>query len=290
MAMKADSNIENSIQEPGASHDKKENGLIRNSMRQTEYSVDGSASLQRFVTIEKKKLEDQLIQMRAAQSISKRWGRFIARDVPTMNPNRQNEYGATTSICIQRSMMNRRKEPRNQIAEAEAELGILQSMERLLPCLDGSGLDQNAFDGWSTAILHSDDLSSPTSSSWSNPYLPTTFLMAIHRPDGNTKVHVAKLDTASRQNLVSRKLTLSMGLQVEAYQGRALQPIGPLLSPRDGVTFDWHVFGRQRTHRTTFAVLDDLPGVKLDFDILLSEHEIQNVGFYLQNHEVFYIQ
>ena len=281
-----------------------------NPMRRVGYGTDGRTSLRQLLIIKKEELENQIKKMRAAQSIHRHLGRLAAPGDSTTYSNRQREYDASIVESVRRALPNGVQELENIIATTETALQIWQNLEEYLAChkenslnLDtvnnrravGSQSDENiSSDILSQEILQAIMLMNASQVSlnapWSKPLLPTTFLMAIHAPSGKTIIHVAKLDTASRQNLISRRLTSSIGLEIEAYKGPALQPIGPSFSPADGVTIDWHVSGRPTIHRTDFAVLDELPGVALDFDILLSEHEIQKVGFYRRNCEVFYIQ
>ncbi|KAL8992469.1 MAG: hypothetical protein Q9188_007575 [Gyalolechia gomerana] len=249
IATKTDSDMKNSLHDPKTSHDVAENLPRREFSQQREYDTNFSALFEQLVTVEKKELE-------------------------------------------------------SRIATAEAARAMLQNLERILASRRNlSGVDANAVGGWGIADLQSEDprswntigrqilqeiLPPSMKDSGSNPSLPTTFLMAIHGPEGKTIMHVAKLDTGSKQNLISRKLTTSIGLRVEAYTGLALQPIGALISPTAQVTFDWHVSERQPVHRTTFTILEETS--HLGFDILLSEQEIQKHRFYVRNHEVFYIQ
>lgn len=125
---------------------------------------------------------------------------------------------------------------------------------------------------------------------WPISPIQTTCLMAIHRPGGRKVVRVAKLDTAASQNLISRRLVSSMGLQVQEYFGPLLQPVGPLIPPGGMVSLEWHVSGKQVDYETAFAVLEEHHCHGLDFDILLCEDEIKKIGFFIKNNAVFYIQ
>lgn len=116
--------------------------------------------------------------------------------------------------------------------------------------------------------------------------------MAIHTPDGRIDIHVAKLDTASAYNLITRELALDIGLHVENYAGPDLpmvQPLGPAIYLKSRVTLDWHVSERRTRHTTTFGVLED-DHSRPKFSVLLGQDEVEKVGFYLQNHDVFFIQ
>ncbi|KAI4166528.1 MAG: hypothetical protein LQ343_007977 [Gyalolechia ehrenbergii] len=80
--------------------------------------------------------------------------------------------------------------------------------------------------------------------------------MVIHRPGKNVK-QVAKLDLGASQNLMSRRLALSLGLHLDDYLGPVLQPIGPAFRPMNRVTFDWHISGKKNVYTSVFTLLDD---------------------------------
>ncbi|KAL8939488.1 MAG: hypothetical protein Q9211_002719 [Gyalolechia sp. 1 TL-2023] len=269
--------------------------------QQRGHDTSFSTLLERFVTGEKRELEERIIHSAAAQHLMNRWEEFTIQEGATLNPDGRLGHDATLH-----SWVNEKKELEKQMATAEAALGMLQNLERILPCgrnsssRNPSSVDANAVGGLGIAGLQTDDaqswntvgrqifqeILSPKGSRSSLP-VPTTFLMAIHRPEGQTIIHVAKLDTGAKVNLISRKLVTSIGLHVEAYTGQALQPIGPPVSPEGQVTLDWHVSGKNTTHKTTFAILEE---PHRGFDILLSEQEIQKHRFFDRNMEVYYLQ
>lgn len=282
--------MKNSLHDPKTSHDVAENLPRREFSQQREYDTNFSALFEQFVTHEKKELENRILHSTAAQHILESWEEF------TRNRARQLGDGATTNTWV-----NEKKELENGIATAKAARAMLQNLERILPSRRNlSSVDANAVGGWGIADLQSKDprswntigrqilqeiLPPSMKDSGSNPSLPTTFLMAIHGPEGKMIIHVAKLDTGSKQNLISRKLVTSIGLRVEAYTGLALLPIGPPVCPKGQVTFDWHVSGKESFYETTFIILED---PHHGFDILVSEPEIQKHRFFSRNHDVYY--
>ena len=137
-------------------------------------------------------------------------------------------------------------------------------------------------------MVHDPGLSVPHDGRGS--FLKTTVLIAIHphAPDERVWMRVAKLDTGAKVNLISQRVVKECRLTTENYDGQGLQPLGPTaIDPIGLTTFEWHVCQRQRTYRTTFAILkDDDCG---DFDIILSEKAIGEIGFYMVNHEVFWL-
>lgn len=117
----------------------------------------------------------------------------------------------------------------------------------------------------------------------------TTCLMVIHRPGGARVIQVAKLDSGSSQNLISRSFVLSHCLYMEDYLGPELEPIGPSFRPMGRVTFDWHVSERKRVYTSTFAVIEDGNWTN-HFNILLSYPEIAKIGFWSPNSTVFFVE
>lgn len=112
--------------------------------------------------------------------------------------------------------------------------------------------------------------------------------MVIHRPGKNVK-QVAKLDLGASQNLMSRRLALSLGLHLDDYLGPVLQPIGPAFRPMNRVTFDWHISGKKNVYTSVFTLLDDEKSTEY-FDVLLAEDDIAKIGFYRPNRTVFFMR
>ncbi|KAL9023437.1 MAG: hypothetical protein Q9196_007200 [Gyalolechia fulgens] len=293
-----DSDAQKSSHAAEALRDVPEDYPIRGFFQQRKYDTSFITLLEQFVPGEKRELEERIRHWTAAQYLLKRWEEFTIQEGPTLNLGGLLGHDATLH-----SSVNEKKELEKQTAIADDARGMLQNLERILACLrNPSTVDANAVGGWGIAGLQTDDPGSwntvgrqmfqeilplsPNGSRSSLP-VPTTFLMAIHRPEGRKILHVAKLDTGAKVNLIIRELVTSIGLHVEAYTGQALQPIGPLVSPEGQVTLDWHVSGKNTTHKTTFAILEEpRPG----FDILLSEQEIQKHRFFVQNSEFYYIE
>ncbi|KAI4185931.1 MAG: hypothetical protein L6R41_003828 [Letrouitia leprolyta] len=230
-----------------------------------------------------------------------------------MSPNRETEMDTSIDATPQMSLLKRIEDVESR---TEAALGPFRELGRYLTNQSEDFLGQSTIDGCGATGVQPDKalevprilldtdrrkiqamvimlmnlLQFPIDDRWPYPQLQTTILMAIHGPEGKTIMRVAKLDTGSWHNVISRKLTSSIGLKLEKYTGRAIQPLGQEISPKNQVTFSWHVSGRPLSYKTTFAVIETEWQENLEFDILLGIYEIQRVGFYLQNQAVFYIQ
>ena len=120
-----------------------------------------------------------------------------------------------------------------------------------------------------------------------HPYddFKTTFRMVIHRGDGQVAQRVGKLDTGSKVNVISKQVVTSLGLPMEPYKGPFIAPIGAPVHPVGETEIDWHVASRGKTYTTKFAVLDD--NLTKDFDALLSEDTVKEIGFYKVNNTVW---
>ncbi|KAL8684678.1 MAG: hypothetical protein Q9218_008192, partial [Villophora microphyllina] len=112
------------------------------------------------------------------------------------------------------------------------------------------------------------------------------FRMAIHVAKDEIRQRLACLDTGADVNVISVDVVDSLGLRRETYKGPPLMPLGSPVIPEWQVTFDWHVANKGKTYTSTFAVLDgSLSG---DFDILLGEEEIRDIGFYKVNNKIWF--
>lgn len=109
--------------------------------------------------------------------------------------------------------------------------------------------------------------------------------MVIDNGDGCYSRRVAKLDTASKMDVISEDVVISLRLPQKDYSGPWVLPIGPSICPIGQVEFDWHVSGRHKTYTNTFAVLDRKSSK--DFDLLLGEETIRKIGFYDVDKRVF---
>ncbi|KAI4164255.1 MAG: hypothetical protein LQ342_002220 [Letrouitia transgressa] len=116
--------------------------------------------------------------------------------------------------------------------------------------------------------------------------LRTTFIMVIHKPDGQTLNRVTKLDTGAGENVISQQVVDKLGIVVDEYTGGPLQPVGSPIFPKGQVNFGWHAAGKMKTYNTSFAVLPT--SLCKDFDILLSEKEIGKIGFFNVDNTVFF--
>ena len=112
----------------------------------------------------------------------------------------------------------------------------------------------------------------------------SVFTMVIHRPDASGSRRMALLDSGSAQSAICQQVVNELRLTVEPYLGPPLRPVGPLIHPRSQTTVDWHVDGKNRVYRTSFAVLDD--HLCETFDVLLCKNEIRRLGFHVVNGEV----
>ncbi|KAL9035580.1 MAG: hypothetical protein Q9214_006513 [Letrouitia sp. 1 TL-2023] len=117
--------------------------------------------------------------------------------------------------------------------------------------------------------------------------LRTTFMMVIHKLDGQTLNRVAKLDTAAGENVISQRVVDKLGVVVDDYTGHHLLPVGNPICPKGRVSLEWHVAGKGVTYNTSFAVLQT--SLCKHFDILLSEKEIGKIGFLRVDPSVFFL-
>ena len=113
----------------------------------------------------------------------------------------------------------------------------------------------------------------------------TQFKMVIHLPKEGSKTRIAKLDTGSAVNVVSKSVADALGMKMEKYYGGDVVPLGGKMTPLGQLTLDWHVMERAKTYTTTFLVLDTE-----DFDVLLSDETIGRIGFYTVNREIWYLR
>ncbi|KAL9613239.1 MAG: hypothetical protein Q9167_002199 [Letrouitia subvulpina] len=115
----------------------------------------------------------------------------------------------------------------------------------------------------------------------------TTFMMVIHKPNGQTLNRVAKLDTAAGENVISQQVVDKLGIPVNDYTGRHLLPVGDPIYPKGRVSLEWHAAGKSVTYKTSFAVLQT--SLCKHFDILLSEKEIRKIGFFKVDNTIFFL-
>ena len=113
----------------------------------------------------------------------------------------------------------------------------------------------------------------------------TQFKMVIHLPNkDSSKTRIAKLDTGSAVNVVSKPVAEALGMNMEPYYGADVVPLGGTMRPLGQLTLDWHVMGKGKTYTTTFLVLESE-----EFDVLLSDETIGRIGFYTVNNEIWYL-
>ena len=115
------------------------------------------------------------------------------------------------------------------------------------------------------------------------------FKICFHKPDGKCATRVGKLDTAASANVMSQAVFSSLGMNMEAWDGPALKPMGngDSLIPLGKLNIDWHVSGKCKTYTSDFAILEH--SLSKDFDVLLGEHTMQEVGFYTHNYNVWFL-
>lgn len=116
----------------------------------------------------------------------------------------------------------------------------------------------------------------------------STFYMVTHLPKGGKKMHLAKLDTGSNFDIISRQLLDDFKLTeyIEEYYGGGLDPLGESITPLGIITLDWHIRGQTKTYTTTWVVLDHYH--TRGFDCLLSCMTVTEIGFYKINEDVWH--
>lgn len=115
----------------------------------------------------------------------------------------------------------------------------------------------------------------------------TQFNMVIHPSQNRIGTRVAKLDTASKVNVLSEDVVNELGMTMEPYLGRDVFPIGKPVRPMGTVRLEWHIMKRTKTYNTEFLVFNS--DLSKDFDVLLSEGEIARIGFYRKNSDVWFL-
>ena len=106
--------------------------------------------------------------------------------------------------------------------------------------------------------------------------------MVIHSArDEKSGMRVACLDTAADVNVISLHVVESLQIPMEQYQGPRLKVFKDIYLPNWQVTYDWHVAKFYRTYTSTFVVVGK--DRSRDFDILLGEKSIKDIGFYQVN-------
>lgn len=90
-------------------------------------------------------------------------------------------------------------------------------------------------------------------------------------------IQVAKLDTGSEHNLISREVALATGLRMEDYEGPSVQSLdSPAFYPQSQVTVNWHKSGEDNEpYETIFAVLEDQYSLNLVHDVLIRRQDIK---------------
>ena len=118
------------------------------------------------------------------------------------------------------------------------------------------------------------------------PGFKSMFKIVIHEPKGDSTTRVAKLDTASAVDVLSKSVADVIGRTIDPYDGEDIAPLGDKIKPLGQITLDWHVMNKGvRTYTTTFLVLDTDR-----FDALLGEDTIAKIGFYKVNNDVWYLR
>lgn len=100
---------------------------------------------------------------------------------------------------------------------------------------------------------------------------------------------VAKLDTGASVNVMSPEVFSTLDMDMDRYDGLPLKSLGiSNIIPRGQVKVDWHVMKKLKTYTSIFVILEE--SLTVDFDILLGDDTIKEVGFYKQNEEVWILK
>lgn len=178
--------------------------------------------------------------------------------------------------------------------QATPDQSIIRSMLVEQPSTDGNAeavtMEIEAVDGKESS--RSDETAAGrlrAIGSGRKPKLETFFYIVFHKQPSGADQYVAKLDTGSDVNVLSEDVVDHLQIELEPYKGTRIRPIGEdPIQPKGEVTLRWHVKGKIKTYRDTFAVLDK--SLSTDFDVLLCEQTIDDVGFFIKNHDVWFLK
>lgn len=159
--------------------------------------------------------------------------------------------------------------------EQASRAGNAQSIDldiqtQTVQCIPADGASNSSRGGTKGELL----------SSWK-----TQFKMVIHLPKDGSKTRIAKLDTGSSVDLVSKSVAEALDMKMEPYYDGDVVPLGETMTPLGQLTLDWHVMGKGKTYTTTFLILDSK-----EFDVLLSDETIWKIGFYTVNKDIWYLE
>ena len=108
----------------------------------------------------------------------------------------------------------------------------------------------------------------------------TRIKMVLHLHD--TSIISAKLDTAAQLDVMSKRVAVALGTELESYSGEDVRELGGRMKPLGQLTMDWHVMSKKKTYTTTFLVVDTE-----EFDVLLGEKTMDEIGFYKVDKDVW---
>ena len=114
----------------------------------------------------------------------------------------------------------------------------------------------------------------------------STFKLIIHQNE-DFKMRLGKLDTGATVNVVSNAVVSALNMQTELYDGPPIDPLGEPFTPERKIKIDWHVDKFPKTYTTEFLVIPN--EISKDFDILLSDSTIKEIGFFKRNDKVFWL-
>ncbi|KAL8829367.1 MAG: hypothetical protein Q9191_002054 [Dirinaria sp. TL-2023a] len=176
--------------------------------------------------------------------------------------------------------------------QATLDQSIMRSVLVEQPLIDGNTeavtMDIEAVDGKESS--RSDETAEgrrEAIASGRKPKLETYFYIMFHKQPSGADQYVAKLDTASEVNVISEDVVDHLQVELKSYKGARICPLGEKsIQPKGEVTLRWHVKDKTKTYTDTFAVLDK--SLSTEFDVLLCDKTIDDVGFFIKNHDVWF--
>lgn len=115
-------------------------------------------------------------------------------------------------------------------------------------------------------------------------------MVCLYIPDkGRFVARMAKLDTGSEVNVMSKAVYNVLDMKMEVYDGPPIKGFGNTYTkPLGQVKVDWRVSRKYKTYTSQFVVFDD--SLTEDFDVLLGDNTIKRVGFFKRNHAVWILR
>lgn len=176
--------------------------------------------------------------------------------------------------------------------QATPDQPIIRSVLFEQPLIDGNTeavtMDIEAVDGKESS--RSDETAAgqlEAIASGRKPKLETCFYIMFHKQPSGIDQYVAKLDTGSEVDVISEDVIDHLQVGLKSYKGARICPLGEEpIEPKGEVTLRWHVKDKIKTYTHTFAVLDK--SLSTEFDVLLCDKTIGDVGFWIKNKCVWY--